>query len=63
MATPAKLRVALDWTPNTIHSGLFLALEKKLYEDQGLEVELLPPDAEYSSTPAKQLEKGEVDLA
>ena len=63
MATTTKLRVALDWTPNTIHSGLFLAREKRLYQDQGLEVELLAPDEDYSITPAKRLEKGEVDLA
>ena len=63
MASKTTVKVALDWTPNTIHSGLYLALEKGLYADEGLEVELLPPDAEYSITPAKRLEKGEVDLA
>lgn len=57
------LRVALDWTPNTIHSGLYLAKEKGFYKEHNLEVELLPPDAKYSKTPAKRLESGEVDLA
>lgn len=60
---PTKIRVALDWTPNTIHSGLYLAKEKGFYSKQGLDVELLPPDAEYSTTPAKRVESGEVDLA
>lgn len=60
---PATLRIALDWTPNTIHSGLYIAKEKGFYEQHNLEVELLPPDAEYSKTPAKRLEAGEVDLA
>ncbi|USW50044.1 Putative NMT1/THI5 family protein [Septoria linicola] len=61
--TSTKLRVALDWTPNTIHSGLYLALAKGIYQKHGLDVELLPPDAQYSKTPAKRLEAGEVDLA
>ncbi|KAF7197960.1 putative thiamine biosynthesis protein [Pseudocercospora fuligena] len=60
---PTKIRIALDWTPNTIHSGLYLAKEKGLYQKHGLDVELLPPDAEYSKTPAKRVEAGEVDLA
>ncbi|KAK5936837.1 hypothetical protein PMZ80_010956 [Knufia obscura] len=57
------IRVALDWTPNTIHSGLFLAHAKNLYSDAGLDVQLLPPDPSYSTTPAKRLEAGEADLA
>lgn len=60
---PTTLRIGLDWTPNTIHSGLYIAKEKGLYKERGIEVELLLPDAEYSKTPAKRLEAGEVDLA
>lgn len=60
---PKTLRIALDWTPNTIHSGLYIAKEKGYYKNHDIEVELLPPDAEYSKTPAKRLEAGEVDLA
>lgn len=63
MASNTTIRVALDWTPNTIHSGLFIALKQSLYSSAGLDVHLLPPDAEYSQTPAKRLESGEVDLA
>lgn len=63
MAGTTTIKVALDWTPNTIHSGLYLAIERKLYVDQGLDVQLLPPDADYSTTPAKRVEKGEVDIA
>ncbi|EME48207.1 hypothetical protein DOTSEDRAFT_167885 [Dothistroma septosporum NZE10] len=60
---PTTLRIALDWTPNTLHSGLYLAHTQGLYHAQGLQVELLPPDAQYTKTPAKRLEGGEVDLA
>ena len=63
MAGTTTIRVALDWTPNTIHSGLYCALEKDFYQEQGLTVQLLPPDTDYSITPAKRLQKGEVELA
>lgn len=59
----ATLRVALDWTPNTIHTGLFLAQHLGLYASADLEVHLLPPDPTYATTPAKQLENGTADLA
>ena len=63
MSGKTTIRVALDWTPNTIHSGLYCALERGLYEGQGLDVQLLPPDTEYSVTPAKRLQDGQCDLA
>jgi len=58
-----EIKVALDWTPNTIHTGLYAALAHNLYSAAGLYVQLLPPDASYSKTPAKLLESGDVDLA
>ncbi|KAK0326787.1 hypothetical protein LTR82_002630 [Friedmanniomyces endolithicus] len=64
MAAPrTNVKVALDWTPNTIHSGLFLAKETGIYEKHGLEVELLSPGPDYDKTPARRLQDGEVDLA
>lgn len=60
--SPSTIRVALDWTPNTIHSGLFLALAHKFYEEVNISVEILSPDANYETTPAKRLAAGEVDL-
>ena len=61
-ASTSTIKVALDWTPNTVHSGLFLARDKGFYADVGLEVELLSPGEGYSITPAKRVEKGEADL-
>ncbi|KAK0251863.1 hypothetical protein LTR91_002046 [Friedmanniomyces endolithicus] len=64
MAAPnIVVKVALDWTPNTIHSGLFLAKASGIYEKHGLEVELLSPGPDYDQTPARRLQDGEVDLA
>ena len=46
LALPAtaqeKLSVALDWTPNTNHVGLYVAQAKRGFEDAGLDVEISP---------------------
>lgn len=43
-----RLSVALDWTPNTNHIGLYVAEAQGWFKDAGLEVEILP----YSDTSA-----------
>jgi ABC-type nitrate/sulfonate/bicarbonate transport system substrate-binding protein len=35
--------ICLDWTPNTNHTGLYVALEKGYYEDAGLNVTIVQP--------------------
>lgn len=60
--TMTTLRVALDWTPNTLHAGLYLALSENLYSSEGLVVQLVIPSPSYAQTPAKLLENGQVDL-
>jgi ABC-type nitrate/sulfonate/bicarbonate transport system substrate-binding protein len=37
-----KLTVALDWTPNTNHVGLYVAQAKGWFTEAGLDVEILP---------------------
>ncbi|WP_298974142.1 ABC transporter substrate-binding protein [uncultured Roseobacter sp.] len=37
-----RLTVALDWTPNTNHVGLYVAQAKGWFEDAGLVVDILP---------------------
>ncbi|HEV7252059.1 MAG TPA: ABC transporter substrate-binding protein [Mesorhizobium sp.] len=37
-----KVTVALDWTPNTNHVGLYVARDKGFYTEAGLDVEILP---------------------
>lgn len=41
-AAGQKITVALDWTVNTNHIGLFVARDKGFYNDAGLDVEILP---------------------
>lgn len=37
-----KVRFLLDWTPNTNHTGIYIAKEKGYYKELGLDVEILP---------------------
>jgi len=37
------IRVLLDWTPNTNHTGLFIALDKGWFEEEGLRVTITQP--------------------
>ena len=38
-----KITFVLDWTPNTNHTGLYVAQEKGYFEDAGLDVEIVQP--------------------
>ena len=38
-----KITIVLDWTPNTNHTGLYVAQEKGYFEEAGLEVEIVQP--------------------
>lgn len=58
------LRIALDWTPNTNHTGFFVAQELGYYAASGLELHIISPAADqYATTPAKKLALGETDFA
>ncbi|MDF2676516.1 MAG: nitrate transporter substrate-binding protein [Bacillota bacterium] len=38
-----KIRIVLDWTPNTNHTGLYVAQSKGFFAEQGLDVEIMQP--------------------
>ncbi|OPA80126.1 ABC transporter substrate-binding protein [Paenibacillus selenitireducens] len=38
-----KVKVVLDWTPNTNHTGLYVARDKGFFKEQGLDVEIVQP--------------------
>ncbi|GAA0801088.1 ABC transporter substrate-binding protein [Faecalicatena orotica] len=38
-----KLTFVLDWTPNTNHTGIYVAQEKGYFADAGLDVEIVQP--------------------
>ncbi len=59
-----KFTVALDWTPNTNHTGFFVAQAKGFFEEASITVILRSPEEDnYAKTPAKLLAQGEVDFA
>jgi ABC-type nitrate/sulfonate/bicarbonate transport system substrate-binding protein len=51
LAQLTPVSVALDWTPNTNHIGLYVAEAKGFYEEAGVEVQILP----YTDTSAATL--------
>ncbi len=38
-----QVTVVLDWTPNTNHTGLYVAIEKGYFEEEGINVEVVQP--------------------
>lgn len=38
-----KVSIVLDWTPNTNHTGLYVARDQGYFEDEGLDVEIMLP--------------------
>ena len=38
-----EITLCLDWTPNTNHTGLYVALSKGYYEEEGLDVTIVQP--------------------
>ncbi|WP_296312643.1 ABC transporter substrate-binding protein [Winogradskyella sp. UBA3174] len=57
------LRIALDWTPNINHIGIFIAKELGYYQEKGIEIEILNPlEDNYKITPGKKLELGLTDF-
>ncbi|RUT42944.1 ABC transporter substrate-binding protein [Paenibacillus anaericanus] len=45
-----KVKIALEWTPNTNHTGLYAAKELGYFAEEGLDVEIVQPGAAGSDT-------------
>ncbi len=54
------MQLALDWTPNTNHTGIYVALKNGWYKDRGINLQLQP----YSSnvTPDTLVSNGKADV-
>jgi ABC-type nitrate/sulfonate/bicarbonate transport system substrate-binding protein len=62
-ATPKalqKVTVMLDWVPNTNHTGLYVALDKGWYRDQGLDVQIIQPGE--GGTPVQVVAAGKAEF-
>ncbi|MHA7966976.1 ABC transporter substrate-binding protein [Paenibacillus sp. CAU 1782] len=49
-AKTESVAVILDWTPNTNHAGLYVALEKGFYSAEGLNVDIIQPSEGATAT-------------
>ena len=43
VAAAEKITFVLDWTPNTNHTGLYVAMDQGYFEDAGITVEVVQP--------------------
>lgn len=43
-----KVTVLLDWVPNTNHTGIYVALDKGWYEEEGLDLQIITPSDNMS---------------
>ena len=50
-----KITFCLDWTPNTNHTGLYVAQAKGYYEEAGLDVEIVQPPENGAALCAQQV--------
>ena len=58
------IRLALDRTPNTNHTGFYVALAKGAYKEAGLDVQFISPDEEnYQKMPARRVAQSDAHLA
>ncbi|MBB6645618.1 ABC transporter substrate-binding protein [Halobellus ruber] len=56
--------LALDWTPNTNHTGFYVAKAEGYYADNGVSVSIhSPAEDDYERTPAKRVATGDATLA
>jgi putative hydroxymethylpyrimidine transport system substrate-binding protein len=58
---PKGATVVLDFVPNAVHSGIYAALSRGYYEDEGIDLEVQPP-GESTDAP-KLLGAGKVEFA
>lgn len=54
-----EIEVALDWTPNTNHTGFYVAQANGHYDEAGVAVQIRSPGEDnYDQTPAKRVATG-----
>src|SRR5258708_14270167 len=54
------MSLGLEWTPNTNHTGIYVALDQKWYRDEGIDLNLLPYSASVS--PDVLVSSGKADV-
>ncbi len=59
-ANLTQVIMMLDWTPNTNHTGLFVAQAQGWYQDEGLDVQIIQPG--QGGTPLQVVASGKADF-
>jgi ABC-type nitrate/sulfonate/bicarbonate transport system substrate-binding protein len=57
------VELALDWTPNTNHTGVYVALAKGWYKDEGISLNILPYSSEVTSSVLVTSGKADVGIS
>src|SRR5881398_77893 len=57
------MNLALDWTPNTNHTGIYVALAQGWYRDEGINLQLLPYSANVSADVLVSSGKADVGIS
>jgi ABC-type nitrate/sulfonate/bicarbonate transport system substrate-binding protein len=60
-AETEPIKIALDFTPNTNHAGIYIALANGYFEEQGIDAEVIP--YAFGTAPTTLVDSGEADLA
>jgi ABC-type nitrate/sulfonate/bicarbonate transport system substrate-binding protein len=60
-AESEPIKIALDFTPNTNHAGIYIALANGYFEEQGIDAEVIP--YAFGTPPTGLLASGAADLA
>lgn len=60
--TLTELTLALDWTPNTNHTGIYVAQQKGWYKEKGIDLKILPYSQNTSSDSLVIANKADVGI-
>lgn len=63
VAGQSPFSLAMDWTPNTNHTGIYVAMKKGWYKDQGLDLKLLPYSASATTDTLVSARKADVGIS
>lgn len=58
-----QMSLALDWTPNTNHTGIYVALKQGWYRQQGIDLKILPYSANVSPDTLVSTGKADVGIS
>lgn len=60
--TLTEVTLALDWTPNTNHTGIYVAQQKGFYRQKGIDLKILPYSSNVSSDSLVIAKKADVGI-